>query len=381
LERGFLWPMKWNWQQEGWPNFTYDQSALQELEEQFLLNSGVLVGAFMHLAQDDKDQLTVDLISNEALKTSEIEGEYLNRDSLQSSIRNQLGLAGQKTKASPAERGVSEMMIDLYRTFNEPLSSEMLHRWHTTLMQGRHDLVDIGAYRSHEEAMQVVSGPPRNRKIHFEAPPSSQVPNEMERFVTWFNDHQEKQAGALTPLVRSGISHLYFECIHPYEDGNGRIGRAISEKSLSQAQGRPTLLALSHTIERRRKRYYEALEAANTNNEVTEWLLYFAEMVLEAQSYTHRRVEFLIEKTKFYDRYRGQFNQRQEKAISRIFREGPDGFTGGLSAENYISITKTSRTTATRDLSDLATKGAFSRTGELKGTRYHLALGDDAVPG
>ena len=138
----------------------------------------------------------------------------------------------------------------------------------------------------------------------------------------------------------------------------------------------PALLALSHTIERRRKRYYEALEAANKSNEVTEWLLYFAEMVLEAQSYTHQRIEFIIQKTKFYDRYRGQFNKRQEKAIARIFREGPDGFTGGLSAENYISITKTSRTTATRDLSDLVTKGAFSRTGELKGTRYHLAMAE-----
>tara|TARA_R110002110_G_C13469589_1_gene719978 strand:- start:230 stop:1351 length:1122 start_codon:yes stop_codon:yes gene_type:complete len=373
--------MKWNWQQEDWPNFTYDQSALKEFEERFLLNSGVLVGAFMHLAQEDKDQLTVDLISNEALKTSEIEGEFLNRDSLQSSIRNQLGLAVEKAKASPAERGISEMMIDLYRTFNEPLSSGMLHRWHEMLMQGRHDLADIGAYRTHKEAMQVVSGPVHKRKVHFEAPPSSQVPNEMGRFVTWFNAHQEKRAGVLTPLVRSGISHLYFECIHPYEDGNGRVGRAISEKSLSQSQGRPTLLALSHTIERRRKRYYEALEAANKSNEVTEWLLYFADMVLEAQNYTHQRVEFLIEKTKFYDRYRGQLNKRQEKVVARIFREGPDGFTGGLSAENYISITKTSRTTATRDLGDLVTKGAFSRTGELKGTRYHLALGDDALAG
>jgi len=367
--------MKWNWQQEDWPSFTYDQSALTELEEQFLLNSGVLVGAFMHLAQDDKDQLTVDLISNEALKTSEIEGEYLNRDSLQSSIRNQLGLAVEKTKVSPAERGVSEMMIDLYRTFNEPLSSEMLHRWHKMLMEGWRDLVDIGAYRSHEDAIQVVSGPTYKRKVHFEAPPSSKVPGEIERFITWFNEHQDKQAGAPTPLVRAGISHLYFECIHPYEDGNGRIGRAISEKSLAQSQGRPTLLALSHTIERRRKRYYEVLEAANTSNEVTQWLIYFAEMVLEAQNYTYRRVEFLIEKMKFHDRYRGQFNQRQEKAVARIFREGPDGFTGGLSAENYISITKTSRTTATRDLSDLVAKGALNRTGERKGTRYHLALG------
>ncbi|MBO6541619.1 MAG: Fic family protein [Alphaproteobacteria bacterium] len=368
--------MKWNWQQKDWPDFAYEHSALRELEAQFLLNSGVLVGAFMHLTQEDKDQLTVDLISNEALKTSEIEGEYLNRDSLQSSIRNHLGLAVESAKASPAERGISEMMIDLYRSFNEPMSAKMLHRWHKMLMQGRHDLADIGAYRTHEEAMQVVSGPSYKRKVHFEAPPSLQVPAEMERFIAWFNAHQGKRAATLTPLVRAGISHLYFESIHPYEDGNGRIGRAISEKSLSQSQGRPTLLALSHTIERRRKRYYEALEAANKSNEVTEWLLYFAEMVLEAQSYTHQRIEFIIQKTKFYDRYRGQFNKRQEKAIARIFREGPDGFTGGLSAENYISITKTSRTTATRDLSDLVTKGAFSRTGELKGTRYHLAMAE-----
>lgn len=366
--------MTWNWQKEDWPNFTYDKEALTELEGQFLLNSGVLVGAFMHLGQGDKDQLTVDLISNEALKTSEIEGEYLNRDSLQSSIRNQLGLTVEQVRASPAERGISEMMVDLYRTFSDPLSSDVLHRWHAMLMQGRDDLANVGAYRAHEDAMQVVSGPSYKRKVHFEAPSSSHVPVEMKQFVIWFNKCQPKKAGALTPLVRAGMAHLYFECIHPYEDGNGRIGRAISEKSLAQSQGSPTLLALAHTIERRRKDYYAALEAANTSNEITGWLIYFARMVLDAQDYTHRRIEFLIQKTKFYDQHRGQLNKRQEKAIARVFREGPDGFEGGLSAENYISITQASRTTATRDLSDLVSKGALTRTGARKGTRYRIAL-------
>ncbi len=364
--------MAWNWQQKEWPHFTYEAEALEGFEAQFLHNSGVLLGAFMHLDTAEKDQLTVDLISNEALKTSEIENEHLNRDSLQSSIRSQLGLSVANPRVPLAEQGIAEMMVDLFQTFIDPLSNDMLCRWHAMLMQGRRDLVDLGAYRTHEDAMQIVSGYEHNRKVYFEAPPSSQVPAEMNQFVEWFNRSRPGQKNALQSLARSGIAHLYFECIHPFEDGNGRIGRAISEKALAQSQGRPTLLALAHTIEKGRKNYYAALEAANTRSEITDWLVYFSEMILDAQAYTHYRIEFLIEKMKFYDRLSGKMNSRQEKVITRMFRAGPEGFEGGLSAENYLSITKTSRATATRDLNDLVAKGALIKTGERKSTRYWL---------
>jgi hypothetical protein len=144
-------------------------------------------------------------------------------------------------------------------------------------------------------------------------------------------------------LTRAGIVHLYFVCIHPFEDGNGRIGRALAEKSLAQNLGQPSLIALAYTIERRRKDYYAALEHNNSENEITDWLAYFAHTVLEAQKNTLARVEFYIAKTRFYERVRGKMNARQEKAVGRMFREGIEGFEGGLSAQNYISITRASR--------------------------------------
>ena len=166
--------------------------------------------------------------------------------------------------------------------------------------------------------------------------------------------------------------HLYFVCVHPFEDGNGRIGRALAEKSLAQNLGHPSLIALAYTIERKRKDYYAALELNNKDLEVTEWLTYFAEAIVEAQSTTIKRVDFYIAKAKYYERLRGQFGERQAKVITRMFKEGLDGFKGGLSAENYISITGTSRATATRDLQDLLEKRALTKKGELRHTRYFL---------
>jgi Fic family protein len=222
--------------------------------------------------------------------------------------------------------------------------------------------------------MQVVSGPIHKRTVHFEAPPSDAIPTEMQRFIAWFNDTAPKGACALPPLTRAGLAHLYFVCIHPFEDGNGRIGRALAEKSLAQNLGHPTLIALAYTIERKRKDYYSALEHNNKDLEVTDWLEYFARTVLEAQGNTIKRVDFYVAKAKFYERLRDRFNERQAKVISRMFKEGIDGFKGGLSAENYITIAQTSRATATRDLQDLVEKGAVIRTGERRHTRYFLAL-------
>jgi Fic family protein len=366
--------MIWNWQQPDWPDFSYDPSRIEESERRLLLGAGLLFGAFKHLGEDDKRQLTIELISNEALKTSEIEGEYLNRDSLQSSIRRQFGLMSDHRKVSPAEQGIAELMVSLYRGFAAPLSHTMLFEWHQMLANGRRDLHDIGRYRTHPEPMQIVSGAVYAPKVHFEAPPSSAMMPEMDRFIAWFNDTAPEGKSPLPALLRAGMAHLYFVSIHPFEDGNGRIGRALAEKALAQSLGQPTLIALAYTIERNKKAYYEALERANRHNEITGWLIYFADLVLTAQAYTQSWIEFLIKKTKLYDRLRGLLNARQEKALARMFREGPEGFTGGLSAEKYIHITGATRATATRDLQDLVGKGALSRTGERKHTRYHLYL-------
>lgn len=364
----------WNWEDPNWPNFSYDNKALDKLEADFLLRSGEFIGAFKHVTQDDQTNLRIELISEEALKTSEIEGEILNRDSVQSSLRYQFGIAKDQSGVPAAERGIAQMMVDLYRKFAEPLSHETMFAWHKMLMADSGAIQTIGSYRKHPDPMQVVSGPITRRKVHFEAPPSDNMAKEMEAFVTWFNETAPGGARALPALTRAGLAHLYFVSIHPFEDGNGRIARALAEKSLAQNLDQPTLIALAYTIERKRKAYYDALEHNNKSTEITDWLVYFAETVLEAQNNTNKRVEFYVAKTRFYERLRDQLNDRQQKAITRMFKEGIDGFKGGLSAENYISITRAARATATRDLQDLVAKGALTRTGEPRHTRYHLKL-------
>ena len=364
--------MTWNWQQDDWPHFRWKVEALAELEARFLRQSGVLVGAAWHFGEEDKNLLVVDMITDEALKTSEIEGEFLNRDSVQASIRRNFGLDTDNRRVEPAESGIADMMTDLYKNFDKKLSHATLYSWHKMITNGRNDLRDVGCYRPHAEPMQVVSGSIHNAAVHFEAPPSKAMKKEMDAFMAWWSDTAPGGRNTLPALTRTGIAHLYFVCIHPFEDGNGRIGRALAEKSLSECLGAPTLIALSQTIETGRKAYYRALELNNKENEITDWLVYFAQTILDAQNHSLDIIDFLIEKTKLYDRVRGKLNDRQDKAIERMFREGLNGFKGGLSAENYISITGTSRATATRDLQDLVEKGVLIKTGELKSTRYHL---------
>ena len=366
--------MRWNWEQSDWPSFQWKREVLQEAEATFLHQSGVLVGVTRHFSQNDNKLLVVDLMTDEALKTSEIEGEYLNRDSVQVSIRRHFGLDADHRRVKPAESGIAEMVTDLYKNFDKPLTHETLYTWHKMITNGRNDLREIGCYRTHEEPMQVVSDPIGNETIHFEAPPSRIMKKEMDGFIDWFIKTAPNGSEPLPALTRAGIAHLYFVSIHPFEDGNGRIGRALAEKSLAECLGEPTLIALSQTIEAERKLYYQALELNSKNTEITDWLIYFAQTVLEAQSYSLEIIDFLIEKTKFYDRARDSLNERQDKVIARMFREGPSGFKGGLSAEKYISITGTSRATATRDLQDLVEKKLLLKVGELKSTRYHLNI-------
>ena len=363
----------WNWQQKIWPEFAYNIKDLRELEYQFLQNTGTVSGVLKHIKKDSKDDLLVEILSNEALKTSEIEGEILNRESVQSSIKKNLGLVTEQRKIPPAEYGISEMMVDLYMNYNKPLSHEQLFEWHKMLTNGRRDLTDIGRYRTHEDPMQVVSGRLDKPKVHFEAPPSNKIPNEMEQFIWWFNNiHNNNGDAEVLPLTKAGMSHLYFVSIHPFEDGNGRIGRAIAEKSIALSIHQPTLLSLSHTIEAHKKDYYHSLEEHNTTLEITDWLIYFGKTILDAQQDTLKRIDFIIEKTKFFDRFSHQLNERQLKVIKRVFKAGHTGFKGGLSADNYTRIAKTSASTATRDLKDLVEKQILIKRGTLKSTRYTL---------
>lgn len=367
--------MTWNWQQPDWPEFRWNGDALAGPEADFLKQSGIMVGSVKHLGEDDRMGMTVELMTGEAMKTSEIEGEFLNRERVQSSLLRQFGLTTDQRRIPPAERGIADMMIALYRDFASPFTEQHLWDWHRMLMNGRQDIEAVGRYREHDDPMQVISGPIHRPKVHFEAPPSNRMAKEMKRFIEWFASSAPNGKRPLGGLTRAGIAHLYFVSIHPFEDGNGRIGRAIAEKALSEAIGQPSLIALSQTIQARRSAYYAALEAANKHNEITPWLAYFAQTVIDAQAQSIALVDFLVAKTKFYDRFRDRMNPRQARVIARLFREGPEGFTGGLSATNYITIADTSRATATRDLQALVAIEALTQTGDLKSTRYHLNVG------
>lgn len=360
--------MKYNWQQPDWTNFTYDSEKIRPLEEKFIQALGENLGAFKHVSKKSKEILTVDLLSEEALKTSAIEGENLNRDSVHSSICKHLGLQADNRRIPDKEYGISSMMVDLYENFNGPLTHEQLFKWHNFLFD-TNPRIESGQYRTDETPMQIVSGYVHNPKIHFEAPPYKQVPNEMDNFIKWYNQNDD-----MSPLVKAGIAHLYFESIHPFEDGNGRIGRAIIERYISQHIGRASLLMLSYTVDRDKNKYYDTLECASKTNDVTAWLLYCGDVLIKSQYNTIKRVEFIIEKTRLYDAVADKLNERQEKVLSRMFQEGIDGFKGGLSAKNYSTITGSAVATTTRDLNDMVNKGAFIKTGQLKSTRYHLNI-------
>ena len=363
--------MRWIWEQEHWPQFSFDAETFDRFEREFHRNSGLILGALSGVTANDAHELQVVLLSNEAMNTSKIEGELLDRDSVQSSIRKHLGLQTDNRRAGPKETGISQMMVDLYKTHGELLTEERLFSWHKMIMNGRIDLEVVGGYRTHVDPMQIISGRLDMPKVFYEAPPSSRVPKEMRKYIEWFNKAAEN---GLPTVIHAGIAHLYFELIHPFEDGNGRIGRAIAEKALAIGARQPLITSLSSIIERDKKAYYKALEQANTSININRWLIYFSEKILEAQEYVREMVSFIIDKTRFFEQYSGQLNDRQMKVALRMFKEGLNGFKGGLSAENYIRIAKTSRATATRDLSEMVEIGALRKTGKLRHTRYYLAI-------
>ncbi len=368
--------MRWNWEQPDWPRFQWRPECLGNAEERFLRGAGVLVGVSPHLGKETRAQISLREMSEEALTTSAIEGEHLDRASVQSSVQRELGLKAdeRRLRARPKEQGIAELMVDLYRTAGKPLGRPALFGWHRQVMAGSAEVRDVGRYRPNPEPMQVISGPYGRRKVHFEAPPSTRVPAEMAAFVRWFNRTAPDGPAPLPALARAGVAHLYFECIHPFEDGNGRIGRAVAEKALAQAFGQPAMVGLSQAVYAHRRAYYDALEAANKRIEVTGWLTWFAAIALEAQARTLAHIEFMLAKTRLLDGLRGRLNPRQEKAVLRMLREGPDGFEGAMSAGKYAAITDAAPATATRDLQELVQLGALLRTGERKHTRYALNL-------
>ena len=373
--------MRYNWQQENWPDFSYDLAEVAGILPQIDQISGKASGLMAGLSSDLEADTLIDLLIAEAIETSDIEGESLLRSDVMSSIKNNLGLNDVPEQvADKRAEGVAELLVLARSEFDEPLSESMLFKWHELLFKGEKPnklfanpvALSIGEWRNGTTPMQVVSGRIGNPTIHFEAPPSDQVPAQMSQFIRWFNESRDPLSGATS--VRSAIAHLYFESIHPFEDGNGRIGRAIAEKALSQGLGSPVLMSLSRSINANRKGYYKALQTAQRSNEITPWINYFVNVIYDAQRSAESEINFILKKTKFYRKFENQLNQRQLKVIDRMYQEGAEGFVGGMSAKKYISITKTSKATATRDLQDLLEKEALIIVGAGRSTHYELKV-------
>lgn len=365
--------MPWNWELKDWPNFTWDQARLAKAERLFSEQAGILIGASQHLGDQERQAFVIKSATDEAYDTSAIEGEILDRTSVQSSIAHHFGLKAER-RSDPAAAGVAELMVDLCRHLTDPIYEERLFWWHGMVMRGRDDIEVIGAYRRNPEPMQIVSGPLHRRRVHFEAPPFEQVSEEMVRFLEWVKATAPNGGTPLPPLTRAGIGHIWFESIHPFEDGNGRIGRAIVEIMLAEGLSKPIFTGVAGTFLRRQKEYYQALEDASIRLDIDGWLIWFAAAVIESQRRAYAQIAFTLDKARLLARLAGDLNPRQEAILLRMFEAGPEGFKGGLSAKNYMTITGAPTATTTRDLADLVRKEALVRTGELKGTRYHLAI-------
>lgn len=365
--------MTYNWQQKDWTTFSYNISKLEEKLYAFAEKSGRISGILKAMSKEDQAQAMINMMVSEAIKTSEIEGEYLSRNDVLSSVRNNLGLNinQERVKDKNAE-GTATLITNVQNSYANTLTKKTLFNWHTLIFPNVTN-INVGNWRTHAEPMQVVSGRIDKPTIHFEAPPSKQVPSEMDQFISWFNDTAPNGSKAIKYApIRSAMSHLYFETIHPFEDGNGRIGRAIAEKALSQTVGYPVLLSLSVTIEANKKAYYEALKLGQRSNEITSWLIYFIDVILESQDASEALIAFTLQKAKLFDRFEKQLNERQLKVVKRMLEEGPKGFEGGMTAKKYMRITQISKPTATRDLQKLLDMGLFKVEGEGRSTSYQI---------
>lgn len=360
----------YNWQQDDWRDFQYNLSKFQDFDKKFIEKAGQSVGYMNGLPQEKQNDSIITILVKEAIKTSAIEGEFISRVDVISSIKKNLGFPTPsiliKDKRS---EGIAELLVKSRETFDENLTKEMLFEWHKLLMKGNYE-VEVGNWRTHKEPMQVVSGAYGKEKIHFEAPPSENVEFEMNAFIEWFNDSKKRIS---SPIIRASIAHLYFESIHPFEDGNGRVGRIIAEKALAQSLGRPILMSLSTAIEANKNHYYDSLQKAQKSNKIDAWIEYFGNTIIEAQQNFIEEIAFYIRKTRFFDEKRNLLNERQTKVIRRMLDEGEE-FEGGLNARKYQAITKTSKATATRDLQDLVEKKIIISKGAGRSTNYQVDL-------
>jgi len=377
--------MRWIWQQPDWPDFRYDEHALEHRELEFRLNSERLAGSFDALPMASKEDATIDLMLSEAIKTSAIEGEDLDRESVRSSLFSLITSDTLPDISDHKAAGAASLLVDVRKNWQTSLTHELLGKWQTMAVpEQRYTPILRGAYRNDPSPMQIVSGPYGREKVHYEAPTAAQVPDEMAKLIEWYNQTSPLSGDKTIPgIARASIAHLWFEVIHPFDDGNGRVGRAIADHALSQSLGYPTTACLATAIEGYKKSYYLQLEKASRGSmDVNVWLDYFADTVIKAQEIAREEVGFVLAKTRFYETYGDQLNNRQARMVSRVFAEGRKGFEGGTTTRKYEAITKCPNRTASRDLSNLVAKGIIiPLPGGGRTTRYELTIVKPARPG
>jgi Uncharacterized conserved protein len=363
----------YNWQFEKWAEFIYNENIISINALKFAEISGETFGVFKTFNTEKQQNEILDIMISEAIKTSEIEGEMLSREDVRSSFLKKLGLATtiKNIKDRRAEN-IALLMLEVRNNCQTKLSEKLIKAWHGILFSNS-KYINAGVYRTSEEPMQIISGAIGKEKVHFEAPPSSRVSQEMKNFVKWYNNF--KTNGNIQKIiVKTAITHIYFESIHPFEDGNGRIGRALIEKCLSESFDRQTIMSISQSIEKNRDKYYDEIKRAQNTLEIDSWLIYFSQLLIDAQQNALDILDFSIRKTQFFDKYKPVMNERQTKAINRMLDAGKNGFKGGMTAKKYISITKTTKATATRDLTELVELGVLIQNLAGRSTNYALDL-------
>ena len=351
----------WIWQQPDWPKFVWDADELSNSLAQARLAQGKLQGAAQILNTDLSSEALASVLIQDGITTSAIEGERLHIDAVRSSVANQLGLPNVGLpKPDRAIDGLVEVLLDATQKHNQPLTLQRLCNWHGALFPtGYSGLreIRVGQMRG-AEPMRVVSGRIGHETVHFEAPPYGQLDLEMNRFIDWFNSDDSKK---LDGLIRAGVAHLWFITIHPFEDGNGRIARAITDMALAQDEGLTMrLFSLSAQILAVREAYYNILESTQKGEmDITAWLKWFLTQIQNAVELAQLTVANTLNKAKFWMTHQTKpLNERQRKALNRML-DSKDGFEGGMNTRKYMNLTKTSRATAYRELAQMVEWGCL----------------------
>jgi Fic family protein len=367
---------QWVWQQPDWPKFVFDMRVLAPVLGRARSAQGRILGKAQALGLANLGAALAEIWVEEASATARIEGENLDLTAVRSSVARRLGMDSVGT-ALRAVEGLIDLMEDATLHWRGPLTKERLCGWQAALFPtGFAGIkpVKTGALRTHVTPMQIVSGPIGREKVHFEAPPSKGLPRELDRFLDWFRSSRDSPVDG---LLRAGTAHLWFETLHPFEDGNGRVGRAIIDLALAQdAHLDQRLYGVSRRLAEDRNDYYAELAAASRGGlDITRWLTWFVEQFEEACRASEVIVDLSLAKARFWlEHGQAPLNERQRKAVNRILDAGPGGFEGGMSTNKYGHLAGVSRATAYRDLEELVRYGLLTQAGAGRGTRYFAAM-------